>query len=142
MSADLDFYDTVSSSASHLIFQNARDFVLSHYACSDRFALDPRSLSQRLLRFINQNNSGQDGARVDAMSQYLKLMPDQSDLNAAIDEEDLEQIDSQIDPQFSAASVLGAKQMRNQWMMLLEHYRAYTVAKLESIHSQASRNGR
>lgn len=76
------------------IFQNARDFLISQHVCNHKYVLNPCNLSQRLLSFINQNNLCQDGALIDAMSQYLKLMPDQGDLDAAFNEDSLDQIDS------------------------------------------------
>ena len=43
------------------------------------------------------------------MSQFLKLMPDQNDLNSPLDEEDLE-METQFGP--SAASILGSREER------------------------------
>ena len=142
MGQDLNFYEQISSASAGGMFEDARDLFFSTYIWNDRFTFSPQNLSQRLLKFINQSNSGQDGVLVDSMSQYLKLMPDQSDLSAAIDEDDLDHVDLPRDQQFSAVSLLGPKPLHRQWMMLLEYYRAYTVAKLESLHRQSTRNGR
>ena len=68
-------------------------------------------MSQSLLTFLNRNNMGQEGVMIDAMSQYFKLLPDQSDLNGAFDD-GLDHIDSHVNNQLSAASSLGPPPMR------------------------------